>query len=287
MPNFLNNTTLTHEKKVNVLYSYYYNQECRIEDTVQKTGKYVSHFMLDSGGFSTRNMPENERENLRMNFINYIKNRQETHNDFKCIFAYDDLKESVDVNINYFDELHGLYSGIVPIIHDLDEPDYEITAYLSYKPEIIAIGQANNGKKERNAKRLKSVIDKIRSNKKDIKIHLLGITKLETLLEVDFDTCDSKSYLDCAISGIVMYFNEKTGKELIYFPNKENKKKSGTVLLDDASHKQDFLNDMEKVFKLRREDFFNNNAQKNRTLANIYYTIQIENYLKNPTIFKK
>lgn len=267
--------------KVNVLYSYFYNQGEVIHNIVKKTQKFVQKYMLDSGGFSTRNMSGEHRQELKRKFFNYIQYHNEyLNNIFACVFAYDDLQATVEENIAYFDEQYALYNAIIPVIHNLDDPTHEIDTYLSYNPKIIGIGQPDRGTKVRNAKRLNPVIKAIRGKNKDIKIHLLGITEFDTLLNVDFDTCDSTSYLVCAKSGILMYFDENMLIEKIDFSNKEYKQKAGVVPLDKSKNREKFLSDMKKTFDLNRCDFFNNNATQNLTIANIYYTMKMQTYLK-------
>ena len=77
-----------------------------------------------------------------------------------------------------------------------------------------------------------------------------------------------------------MYFDENMLIEKIDFSNKEYKQKAGVVPLDKSKNREKFLSDMKKTFDLNRCDFFNNNAIQNLTIANIYYTMKMQTYLR-------
>ncbi|QTO40856.1 hypothetical protein [Desulfovibrio desulfuricans] len=265
--------------RVNVLFSYYY-EHGHVQETMQSIRPYVNKIMLDSGGFSSSHLPESEKNKTRDGFLNFIEQYGEYLDDrFTCTFAFDDLSKGKNFydNLNLFDEQVGKYPRIVPIVHNIMPDSTEIEEYAKYSPHTIAIGKCDN---KTSLKYLRPAVDKIKTY---CRCHLLGITDFKIITSVNADSCDSTSWMHDAKDGIVRYFKYANGTpqmELIYFPDKQGKTRNGTVLLDDFSGKEDFLVTMLKSLNLKRADFYNNNYLESRQLANIFYTVELNNYLR-------
>ena len=55
--------------------------------------------------------------------------------------------------------------------------------------------------------------------------------------------------------------------------------------IENFEFKDDFLSTMKSVLKIDFNDFYNNNQLESRQLANIYYTIEMEKYLRTKNAF--
>ena len=72
---------------------------------------------------------------------------------------------------------------------------------------------------------------------------------------------------------------------MIYFPRFHNQIRKGTVLLENFEFKDDFLSTVKSILKIEFNDFYNNNQLESRQLANIYYTLEMEKYLRTKNAF--
>ena len=276
---FLRFTELT-GIRLKVLISYCYERG-NIEETVNAVSKFAKCILLDSGGFTTVKMNTADKNLMRSSFYQFIKNNNELLDEsFKCVFAFDDLSRGhvFSDNLQMFEDQHCSYPKIVPVIHNILDGSKEIEAFAKFNPPTMAIGKC---KYKTTLKYLIPAVSKIKSF--GCRCHLLGVTDFSVLSRVGIDSCDSTSWMHDSNVGVVRYFGKKNNTPfiaMIYFPRFHNQIRKGTVLLKNFEFKDDFLSTMKSVLKIEFNDFYNNNQLESRQLANIYYTLEMEKYLR-------
>ena len=276
---FLRFTELT-GIKLKVLISYCYERG-NIEETVNAVSKFAKKILLDSGGFTTAKMNSADKNLMRSSFYQFIKNNNELLDEnFKCVFAFDDLSRGYvfSDNLQMYEDQHCSYSNIVPVIHNIVDGSKEIEEFAKFNPHTMAIGKC---KYKTTLKYLIPTVSKIKSY--GCRCHLLGVTDFSVLSKVDIDSCDSTSWMHDSNVGVVRYFGKKNNIPfiaMIYFPRFHNQIRNGTVLLENFEFKDDFLSTMKSVLNIELNDFYNNNQLESRQLANIYYTLEMEKYLR-------
>ena len=174
-----------------------------------------------------------------------------------------------------FIDLRRVYENITPVIHTIKPHNLELDEYESYKPRVIAIGQNKDRSKKSKRTLLQNTIKRIQLRSK---CHLLGVSSEDMLEDVPYlDSCDSKSWLDYATRGQIL-FNRLDKNNLvsyvIYFPEFENTKPRGNdVLFDEMpdNDKKIFLDEMNKHLQLSIDDLRNTNRVEARLFANIFY----------------
>ena len=276
--------------KPNVLFSYKYigdkintKDEFTFNSIISKYKPITNKMMLDSGGFSTKDMDDNSLEciTLENRFYDFIEHNVKYLDEiFTCVFAFDKISNNYinyEKNFDRYDLQYSKYPRIVPIVHDITDNSKETEEYSIYNPHTIAIGFS---REKTNIKYLKPATKKIRQR---CKSHLLGITSVEILSKVETDTCDSTSWLQDSNLGIIRYFyveNEKILSAGVYFPKYHGAVKNGTVSFDKFKFRDQLIEVAESKFRLKKENFDDLYAGTlYRKLMNLYFTMEYEKLL--------
>lgn len=292
-------------KKVNILKNFYELRDSDFKKEIQSYQPYVDKIMLDSGAFSVNNSPDPEQaEIIKARFPIFLEqNADFLKENIYRVFTYDyrfDQKDYLDNFIIYTD-LQEAYNEICPVIHRYTQlgENIEVDVYSPYNPPTIAIGQilsndkkGNKGKNDnrankKNRPKLQETINSIKYSNSDC--HLLGISAFESLDNlIGYDTCDSKSWMDNAKTGVVYIFWEpdNTNSEPISinakFPQmlKDAESTRAFYNLED-SYQTRFFDEMKDILKLDDKDFNNSSSTESLMLANLYYFTKMVEYLNN------
>lgn len=293
--------------KPNVLFSYKYignkkntkdignkkntKDEFNFKSVISQYKPITNKMMLDSGGFSTKNLDEDDQDCLALEnrFYDLIEHNVEYLDEFfTCVFAFDKISDNYinyEKNFDRYDLQYSKYPKIVPIVHNITDNSKEIEKYSVYNPHTIAIGFSPE---KTNIKYLEPATKKIRQV---CKSHLLGITAVGILSEVETDTCDSTSWLQDSKHGIIRYFYVENGKilsESVYFPKYHGAVKGGTVSFDEFKFKDQLIEIAESKFRLNKENFYDlYDGILYRKLMNIYFTMEYEKLLTEYYITSK
>lgn len=276
--------------KPNILISYN-DAKGEVEEVIDSYKPYCNKFMLDSGGFSTKDrLTKEDSISLGNRFVNFLKGRKSFLDEtFACVFAFDYIKGVIDFNKNYdrFEEQLSIYDNIVPVVHNITENSKEIDDYLVYEPHTIGIGFSED---KRNIEYLKPATEKIR---RFTNSHLLGVTDTKLLTQIKTDTSDSRSWSKYAEIGEICYYfkdNNKACIQRLYNPNIQNKERSGTKLFYESEYFSIVLKDVEKL-GFTQMDLDNKNKEKLMKFLNMYYTMKLEiilneiqNTINKPTL---
>ena len=222
---------------------------------------------LDSGAFSENNSKLNiSRRELFSRHVNYAK---EYGDKFDVIFNFDvDFEpDGFHTNNAYLQELKENGINAVPVIHNLK--NHEIDTFIEGGYDYVAIGQQEDKAKPDT---LFPGVFKLHSH--GVKTHLFGITDFGLIAGCPATSCDSKSWLDDALTGVVRFWNpEKPGEnktDVIYFPNELGKRKTGTFLCTEYSHIDQFKRFIGK-YGLTIDDLRGLNGNVNKEFLGIIY----------------
>lgn len=292
--------------KVNILKNYYELQDKDFKKEILAYKPYVSKIMLDSGAFSANNsLGPNEAEAIKQRYPIFLK----AHSDFikeyiYRVFSYDYRfdQEGFTDNFTMFVKLYNVYKSICPVIHTFtkngDNP--EVDEYSEFKSPTMAIGQIINEEtgtridrtSKNTLKYLQATINSIKQTDSDC--HLFGIMNYEALKELtNYDTCDSTSWNTYARTGTAIIFWDRiqsTGNPFFGYYNfpQHLKTNNNAKPFDslDINLKDLFFDDMKKILKLEKYDFYNSKATVSLELANLYYSIKFSEYINTlPTQF--
>ncbi len=197
----------------------------------------IGGMALDCGAFSLNN------SNLGLTsaqlFTRLIGFAKANGHRFKLKFSYDGHfgPDSFEENQAYLLELekHGL--PVVPVIHNMENHEVDTLIQAGYK--YVAIGKQQN---KTNPNVLFPAVFKLHSH--GVKTHLFGITDYDLLVGCPAASCDSKSWLDDAKTGVVRFWNpakpEANKTDVLYFPDKQGKTKQGTQVYTQYEYLDEF-----------------------------------------------
>jgi hypothetical protein len=222
---------------------------------------------LDSGAFSENNSKLGiSRRELFSRHINYAK----IYGDkFDIIFNFDvDFgPNGFHTNHAYLQRLRGNGINAVPVIHNLK--NHEIDTFIEGGYDYVAIGKQEG---KTNPETLFPGVFKLYNY--GVKTHLFGITDFGLIAGCPATSCDSKSWLDDAITGVVRFWNpEKPGEnktDVIYFPDELGKRKTGMALYTEYNHLDQFKRFIGK-YGLTIDDLRGLNGTVNREFLGIIY----------------
>jgi len=197
----------------------------------------IRKLALDSGAFSLNN--SNIGITSKQLFARLVGFGKANHPRFDLMFSYDGQfgPESFEENQVYLLELesHGL--PVVPVVHNMQNHEVDTLIKAGYK--YVAIGRQQN---KTNPNVLFPTVFKL--HRHGVKTHLLGITDYNLLVGCPATSCDSKSWLDDANTGVVRFWNPaKPGvnkTDVLYFPDKQGKTKQGTHVYTQYEHLDEF-----------------------------------------------
>ena len=238
------------------------------EKFLKKYESIISTIILDNGAFSALN------SNIGMTtdqLLHKFKKHCEKHNyRYHIIFSpdFEFGPDGFEKNYEHFLDMEELGIDVAPVVHNLDNG--EIDAYLSHNPKHIAFGQC---KGRRNPNNLFPSIYRLDNH--GVKVHLFGITEFDLLAGCPAYSCDSKSWLDDATTGVVRFWNserqEQNKTDIIYFPEFLGQKRDGTIPYYDYQCLDVFESFIKERLGLTLDDFLGLNAGLSRELANAAY----------------
>lgn len=248
------------------------------EKFLKKFESIISTIILDNGAFSALN------SNIGMTtdqLLHKFKKHCEKHKDrYQIIFSpdFEFGPDGFEKNYEHFLDMEELGIDVAPVVHNLDNG--EIDAYLSHNPKHIAIGQS---KGRRNPNNLFPSIYRLDNH--GVKVHLFGITEFDLLAGCPAYSCDSKSWLDDATTGVVRFWNperqEQNKTDIIYFPEFLGQKRDGTIPYYDYQCLDVFESFMKERLDLTLDDFLGLNAGLSRELANAVYYNDLSQIVTN------
>ena len=200
-------------------------------------GSIIEEAILDGGPFSLNSSAlDLTEQQLFQQLLTFTKGNSDR---YKMIFSYDPnfKPDGLEHNQNYLliMEEHGI--PVVPVIHNMKIAEEDV--YIKAGYDTIAIGKQPD---KTNPDLLFDTVIKIRHY--GVRVHLFGITDFWLLAGCPATSCDSKSWLNDAITGVVRYWNPiKEGynkTDTLYFPNKLWGDKDGTILYNEYEHIEDF-----------------------------------------------
>jgi len=203
-------------------------------------GKYrgiIDELALDSGTFSLEN--SNLDISPQQLFARFAVFAKESGHDFDLIFSFDENfgPNGFEVNSMHLAELEERGVKVIPVIHNVN--NHELDTCINAGYEFVAIGK-QKGKTKPHV--LFPAVIKLYQY--GIKVHLFGVTEFSLISGCPAWSCDSKSWLNDATTGVVRFWNpmspgiDKT--DLIYFPNELGKTKNGTFLYSDYEYIDEF-----------------------------------------------
>ena len=197
----------------------------------------IGKLALDCGAFSLNNSNLNiTTSQLFMRLVAFAKANKER---FDLIFSYDPNHEpdGFEENQAYLLELENQGLSVVPVIHNME--NHEVDTFIQAGYKYVAIGKQEN---KTNPNVLIPTVLKL--NRHGVKTHLFGITDFHLLAGCPATSCDSKSWLDDAKTGVVRFWNPaKPGlnkTDVIYFPDKQSTTKPGTQVYTQYKYLEEF-----------------------------------------------
>ena len=168
----------------NVLLSYFYYKG-QVKKYIDSHQSLYDNILIDSGAFSFYN---SGKEILLSDYEKAIK-----ESSFKHYFNLDVIGDAEGSYQNY---LKMLDNGLNPIpVFHADTPIQYLREYLDRTDFISVGGLVGNNNIESNLNGIFSEIEKINPN---VKVHGLGLTKVDIIKNYPFYSIDSSSY--CAIT---------------------------------------------------------------------------------------
>lgn len=241
---------------------------------------------LDCGAFSLNSSNLNITEKqLFEQFCTYAK---QNASRFEIMFSYDANfgPNGFEDNQKYLLKLEDLGIPVVPVVHNMKNK--EVENYINAGYETIAVGKQTG---KRDPSLLIPFVNDLHS--RGIKTHLFGITDFELLASSFATSCDSKSWLNDSITGIVRFWNTNKNAynktDLIYFPDKMLKEKKGAITYNKYEHISEFDSFLAN-YGLKVRDLIGLNGARNRALVAMLYYKTLESvvndlHLKNPLFF--
>lgn len=241
---------------------------------------------LDSVAFSDNNSNLNiSTRNLFHRHINHAK----VHKcDFDIVFNFDIdfTPDGFYTNQAYLHEMENYGVHPVPVIHNMKS--HEIDTFIHEGYDYVAIGKQQNKTKPEV---LFPAVFKLHSH--GVRTHLFGITEFDLIAGCPATSCDSKSWLDDARTGVVRFWNPaKPGinkTDVIYFPEKLGRTKSGTHLYTRYEHLDEFERFIGN-YGLTKDDLRGLKETLNREFLGILYYSQLADvvtklHAANPLFF--
>jgi len=216
----------------------------RYKEYLTTFSSMIESVILDNGAFSAMNSKLNvSLEQLLQRFTIHSSLNQ---SQYLMVFSpdFEFGPNGFEANYNHWLDMEELNIMAVPVIHNLK--NHEAWSYSQTLPEFIAIGQSNNRRIPAN---LFPVVYRL-YHEKHIKVHLFGMTDFSLISGCPAFSCDSKSWIDDATTGIIRFWNpekeDRNKTDIIYFPEELDKRKPNMFSRYDYPHIEvfkQFLND--------------------------------------------
>ena len=208
------------------------------EAYLNKYGGIINKIALDCGMFSKHNSKlDITTQQLLARHSTHAKYNRE---NYELVFSFDESFEPDGFEINqiHLTALEKLgIENITPIIHNLRS--FEVNTFIRKGYSSVAIG-----KQERKTDPELLFPKVFQLRRYGVDVHLFGITEFNLLVGCPATSCDSKSWLDDANTGVVRFWNpENPGEnktDILYYPDKQGKTKQGTHVVWEYKHLDKF-----------------------------------------------
>lgn len=270
-------------RKPNVLVTYY-----GLKDPAAYTIKHrekINSLILDCGAFSLFN------KGLRGEELDFAADKLfrgfKAHltyasNLYDLIFSMDDEfgPDSFEHNLDRLHILEDAGLCVVPVVHNLTNK--EINYYVANDYPCIAIGQCQGVNRE-DLEIISPVVDPLYW-KHRAKVHMFGMTTPNVMFHIPAYSCDSKTWLDYAIRGCVLYWNHENNNldktDTIYLSNSNTiKDKKLGVDYREYTHLDNFKQHIFNDYGITWSDLMGNKRQIYRMLVNCLYFLELEDMI--------
>lgn len=271
--------SIDRDRKPNVLLTFYDLRNPRLFTKTHRDK--INSLILDCGAYSLYSKGlrgkqfELATEKLYKGFKTYAVAAQ---NEYDFIFSMDDRfdPDGFDHNLERLEDLEAAGLEAVPVIHKLGEKERSYFIRKGYK--IVAIGQCKADKRN-DLNILYPEVEELYCN--NIKVHLFGMTSPSSIAHVPAYSCDSKSWLIYAKSGIALYWNPNSNNldktDRIYFPKYQEISKSPPgIHYIDYSHYDGFLEHISNQLNFKESDLLGVDKEICMQLVNTFYFMDLE-----------
>lgn len=189
----------------------------------------INKVALDCGMFSDHNsnldISKPQLFSRHSTHAKYNRSRYEIVFSFDESFEPDGFEEN-QVHLAKLEEL-GI-ADVTPVIHNLKS--FEVNTFIRKGYGSVAIGKQ---KRKTDPKLLFPKVFQL--NHYGVDVHLFGITEFDLIVGCPATSCDSKSWLDDAKTGVIRFWNttkpEENKTDVLYIPNEQGKIKPGMQVL--------------------------------------------------------
>jgi len=184
--------------KLFVLISYFVLRGNTIALT-DEIKQMIKMLFLDSGAFSAnKGLSKIDRDE-------YAKFRKRYWQLFDQDFNFDDKFDDPEHNFQnqlYIEEATPGIRRPIPVLHDANNPFEELKMYVDMGYDYVALGSGN----KKNGNR---VLEKVKTDYPDLKIHLFGRLELDILERFRPYSADGAHYAHVAKTGTILYWDEE------------------------------------------------------------------------------
>jgi len=207
------------------------------EKYLKKYEGIINKMALDCGMFSKHNSKIDIT--TQQLFAKHSTHAKYNPDRYELVFSFDESFEpdGFEVNQIHLAKLGELGLHVTPVIHNLK--NFEVNTFIREGYDSVAIGK-QKGKTDHELlfPRVYQLISY------GVNVHLFGITDFNLINGCPATSCDSKSWLDDANTGVVRFWNPgKSGEnktDILYYPDKQGKTKPGMHVVWEYEYLDEF-----------------------------------------------
>ena len=267
VPKFYNRT----KRKLNIMISYAY-RERNISKLVKDYRSKINSLALDSGAFSV--FTGRKKINLKVYGVFLRKFGDLFDLCFTLDDRFDDAAHNYENQLELEEVLEGKSWKPIPVVHDFDDPFQEFQMYVNHGHEYIALGSMGERQKIGD-----DVLERIRMEYPDIKIHMFGTLNLEMLHKHRPESADSSGWAQKAGMGSIYYWRPSENKSYSYDVGAVDSNTSKKNLVKDSPFYDEIKAFWMDKLHLTPEDVVSKSEAK--YLCNLYFFTQLEEYLNS------
>ena len=209
-----------------------------LEEYFARYHSIINQVALDCGMFTKNNsnMDITTQQLFNKHAIHLKYNRER----YRLAFSFDESfkPNGFEINQIHLAKLESLgIENVTPVVHNLK--NFEVNAFIRKGYTSVAIGKQEG---KTNPKLLFPKVFQFIAY--GVTVHLFGITDFSLLVGCPATSCDSKSWLDDAKTGVVRFWNpakpEENKTDVLYFPDKQGKTKPGMQVYTEYEHLDKF-----------------------------------------------
>lgn len=247
--------------QLHVLISYYVlrGNTIALTETIRP---FIKMLFLDSGAYSANKglsrITRDECAEFRKRYWHLFDQ------DFNFDDKFDDPEHNFQ-NQLYIEEAAPGVRRPLPVLHDAKNPLDELKMYVDLGYDYIALGSGN--KKTGNM-----VLDKVKADYPDLKIHVFGRLQLAMLERYRPCSADGAHFAHIAKTGTILYWDEEEGAAHKVYVGGQQKSPDGK----DIEHFQPFIRNhtgfrhmIENIFGYTHLDLLTD--YRKRQIINIYF----------------